>query len=183
MQFLSVLLLALSLASTATAFQSPAVAFRSTTSSALSMADVVAEEETTEAVKPVVAEPEAPPPSGLTMAAVRKHIDNLDASNFDSTLETLEPFFLNEAGSSFYSKSLKRIQRTATVLGKNVPEQYAFAAKCTAKKRAKQDAFIQTKEAERLEAEREAAEASAAATEALEEEEEAAAQDEPSAKE
>lgn len=106
---------------------------------------------------------ESPPPvlTGLTMGAVRKSIDNLTAENFETTLNELEPFFLNEAGASIYAKSMRRIARNAKALGVTMPDKYAFEAKCTAKKRSKQDAFIQVKEEERLEAEAATGEAEA----------------------
>mmetsp|Transcript_12081 Transcript_12081/g.33417 ORF Transcript_12081/g.33417 Transcript_12081/m.33417 type:complete len:105 (-) Transcript_12081:83-397(-) len=102
----------------------------------------------------------------------------MDAASFSSTLETLEPFLLHEAGSTFYAKSVKRIAQKAKELELAVPAGYAKEARATAKRRAKQDAFIAVKEEERLAAEAEAAaaaaeEAAAAEAEAAPEEGEA----------
>ena len=102
-----------------------------------------------------------PAPSGLSMAVVRKSINDMTATNFSATLATLEPFFLNEAGVTLYTKSMKRIAHQAKQNGVEVPAGYAKDAAWSAKRRAKQDAFIQMKEAGR--ADREAAEAAAAA--------------------
>jgi hypothetical protein len=134
--------------------------------SALQMSEVaepeIAEPEVAEAVEI----PDAAPAelSGLRMKDVRKAIDNLDKDNFDSTLQTLEPYLVNEARSTMYKKSVQRIAVRAKALGVEMPEKYAFEAKATLKKREKQNAFIQQKEEERL-----AAEAAAADEPAVEE--------------
>ena len=98
----------------------------------------------------------------------KKVISNLDSSNFESSLAEIEPYLLNDAGASIYKKSLRRIGTAATRLGVSVPADYAKDAKATQKRREKQDAFIQQKEAERLEAEAAAAEAEAPAEEVAE---------------
>ena len=103
-----------------------------------------------------------PVPSGLSMQFVRKSIDNLTKDNFAETLSSIEPYLINDAGVSIYKKSLRRIASKAKILGATVPEGYAKEAFCTAKRRAKQSAFIQGKEEERLAAEAEAAEAAEA---------------------
>ena len=128
------------------------------------------------------AAPVAPPApkSGLDIPGVRKMISKLDKDNFSATLSEIEPFLLNEAGSSVYSKSMRRIGVSAAALGVEVPADYAKAAKATQKRREKQDAFIAMKEEERLAAEAEAAEAAA---EESESEEEAAAEEEAPAEE
>jgi uncharacterized membrane protein YqiK len=65
---------------------------------------------------------------------------------------------------------MKRISVKAKALGVDVPADFAKAAKATEKRRAKQDEFIQAKEAERLEAEAAAsAESAEAETETAEE--------------
>lgn len=121
-------------------------------------------------------------PSGLSMAKVRQLIASLTVDNFSSNLSTVEPFLLNEAGATIYAKSMKRIAQKAKELGVQVPEGYAKEAKAIAKRREKQDAFIQTKEEERLAAKAEAAEAGeaeeAATTEAQTTEEAQAAEEE-----
>lgn len=88
---------------------------------------------------------------------MKKQIDGLTKDNFSSTLSEIEPFLLNDAGITIYKKSLRRISNAAKVLGEEIPADYAKAAKATEKRRTKQDEFIQAKEAERLEAEAEAA--------------------------
>lgn len=105
------------------------------------------------------------PKSGLTMKSVRKTIDGLTSDNFSSSLSTIEPFLLNEAGATMYSKSMRRIAVKAKALGVEVPEGYVKEAKATEKKRQKQDAFIKMKEEERGAAEAEATEAEAEAAE------------------
>ncbi len=78
--------------------------------------------------------------------------------------EKLPPAFLvNDAGSSLYSKTMRRISTQANLLGQKIPEGYASDAAATEKRRVKQDAFIKAKEEERIAAEAEAAEAAAEA--------------------
>lgn len=103
--------------------------------------------------------------------AVRKAISKLDKDNFASTLTEVEPFLLKEAGITFYSKSIRRIENAAKELGVEMPKDYALDAKATAKRREKQNAFIQVKIEE---AEAAAAEAAAAEDEAAPEAEAAA---------
>jgi len=113
-------------------------------SAALRMSD----EEAAVAEKPVEVVSKATPKSGLSMKDVRKTVDNLTKENFSESLTSIEPFLLHEAGATIYAKSLRRIDVQAKVLGLKVPEGYASEAKATAKKRAKQDEFIQAKIAE-----------------------------------
>lgn len=94
--------------------------------------------------------------SGLSIKDARKLIRKLNADNFRSSLEALEPYLVNDAGTTMYAKSLRRISSTAKEFNLNIPEKYARDAKATAKRREKQDAFIQAKEEERLAAEAEA---------------------------
>jgi hypothetical protein len=98
-------------------------------------------------------------------AVIRKSISKLDKDNFSSTLAMIEPFLLDEAGATTYAKSMRRIGRAATALGVEVPSGFAKAAKATAKRREKQDAFIQIKVEEAAAAVEEAAAAAAAAVE------------------
>mmetsp|Transcript_2560 Transcript_2560/g.5766 ORF Transcript_2560/g.5766 Transcript_2560/m.5766 type:complete len:121 (-) Transcript_2560:90-452(-) len=95
--------------------------------------------------------------SALTIPAVRKQIGGLTKENFDATLKEVEPFLLNEAGASFYAKTMRRIGVQATELGATVPADFAKDAKATKKQREKQDAFIQAKVAEAAEAAKEEA--------------------------
>ena len=97
--------------------------------------------------------------TSMNHAAVRKLVSNLDASNFSDTLSQIEPYLLNEAGITFYTKTIRRIGAQAKTLGVEVPEKYAFEAKATQKRREKQDAFIQVKIEEAAAAAAEAAEA------------------------
>ena len=127
---------------------------------ALSMSDAVAEAPVEEAVEeeeaaPVVAEI---PKSGLTMHQVRRQIAKMDSSSFSSSLDTLEPFLLNEAGATFYAKCMKRIAQKAKELEVALPENYALEARATSKRRAKQNEFIAAKQAEAAEAAEAAAE-------------------------
>jgi hypothetical protein len=103
------------------------------------------------------------PSSGMKVSAFRKSIASLTAENFSRTLSDIEPFFLNDAGSTMYAKSMSRITTRAKMVGVTVPEGYAKDAAATEKRRVKQDAFIKVKDEERMAAEAEVAEAAAAA--------------------
>ena len=76
------------------------------------------------------------------MQTVRKTIAKIDKSNFSATLSEIEPFLTQEAGASFYKKSMRRIGTKAKVLGVEVPAGYAFEAKANAKRREKQAAYV-----------------------------------------
>jgi len=89
--------------------------------------------------------PATPNDNAMRMRDVRQTVHDLTADNFATSLSTIEPFLLNEAGSTMYGKSMRRIAVRAKALGVEVPEGYAKEAKATAKKRAKQDEFIQAK--------------------------------------
>lgn len=105
-------------------------------------------------------------PSGLTMGDVRKTVDNLTKENFQESLDKIESFLVNEAGSSIYGKSMRRLARNAKELGLEIPASFAKEAKCTKSRREKQNAFVKGKEEERLAAEAEtAADVEAAAEE------------------
>lgn len=134
-------------------------------SSKLSMSDAVVEPVADEEQEVQV--PDAPPAelSGLRMRDVRKAVANLEKDNFDVTLENIEGFLTNEAGSALYSKSMRRMEVRAKALGLEIPEGYAKEAKATQKRREKQNAFIQQKEEERLAAEAAPAEESEEAAE------------------
>ena len=132
------------------------------------MSEESSSEEPAEEVSPTALQEPTPEPSGLNISRVRKMVRKLSTDKFLSDLATMEPFLLHEAGSTFYTKSMKRISQKAKELGTSVPEGYALEAKATAKRRNKQNAFIQAKEDERLAAE---AQAAAAAAEVAEEEE------------
>ena len=96
--------------------------------------------------------PAVTPSGGMRMKDVRKAVDNLTADNFADTLSSIEPYLLNEAGAALYGKSMRRIAVRAKHLGVAIPDNYAVDAQATAKRRAKQDAFIQAKIAEAAEA-------------------------------
>jgi hypothetical protein len=93
---------------------------------------------------------------GSLMKQARKSIGGMTKDNFSDTLTKVEPFLVNNAGATFYAKSIKRIAVKAKAVGAEVPAGYAAASKATLKKREKQDAFIQTKEEGRVAAEEEA---------------------------
>lgn len=97
------------------------------------------------------------------VAGVRKSIDLLTAENFSATLSEIEPFLTQEAGRTIYSKSLRRIAVKAGALGVEMPADYAKDAKCTAKRREKQNEYCMAKAEEAAAAAAEAAEAEAAA--------------------
>jgi hypothetical protein len=86
--------------------------------------------------------------SELSIQSVRKAISSLKSENFSDTLLMVEPFLLDKAGASFYKKSMNRIKRSAKALDLKIPDRFAKEAKATVKSRARQEAFIQKKEAE-----------------------------------
>ena len=113
----------------------------------------------------------ATPFQRLHRDTIRKSNAGLNKDNFSSTLAEIEPFLFKEAGRTLYVKSLRRIAVRASALDVEVPGGYAKEAKCTAKRREKQDAYCKAK----------AEEAAAAAAEEAPEEE--AAEEEVAAEE
>jgi hypothetical protein len=111
----------------------------------------------------------APSPalSGLKMKDVRSITKRLTTENFSADLAKIEPFLMNEVGATFYGKAMSRIASQASALGVALPAGYAKEATATAKRREKQNGFIQIK-IEKV------AEAAAAAAVAAEEAEAAA---------
>ena len=107
----------------------------------------------------------AAPEKKVDKAAIRKQIDGLTSSNFDSTLKDIEGYLTKDAGVSFYAKSMRRITTKAKALKVSVPADYAKDAKATEKRREKQKAFIEAKQAAAAEAAAEAADAAAAEAE------------------
>lgn len=103
--------------------------------------------------------------NALSVSSVRKTIDGASKENFSAVTAEVEPFLLNDAGVTFYSKSLRRLNTKAKAFGLELPENYAKAAKCTEARRAKQDAFVKAKIEEAAEAAAEAAEEEAPAEE------------------
>lgn len=97
-------------------------------------------------------------PTGLTVADVKKSVKGINKENFSETLDELQPFLVNEAGQTFYNKVMRRLAFQSKELGMDLPADYAKEAKWNKSRRAKQDAFIQAKEEERLAAEAAAAE-------------------------
>merc|ERR1712151_1468513 len=91
---------------------------------------------------------------------VRNVISNLNKENFATSIAEAEPYLLNEAGSTIYKKSIRRITTASKSFGMDMPKDFAKAAKCMENRREKQNAFIQQKEEERKEAEAAAVEAS-----------------------
>lgn len=133
--------------------------------SPLFMADAVAEETAEVEATPAASAPKQASTTGMSMANVRKDIAGLTAANFSETLAKIEPFLLNDAGTSIYAKSMRRIARSAKALSVDVPEGYAKEAACTATRRSKQNDFVQQKIAEAAAAEPAADEEAAPAVE------------------
>lgn len=102
--------------------------------------------------------------NALTTASVRKSINFVTKDTFATVTAEVEPFLLNDAGTSFYNKSMKRISSRAKAFGIELSADFAKAAKATEKRREKQNTFVQGK-IETAAAEAEAA-AEAAAAEA-----------------
>ena len=109
-------------------------------------------------------------PTGLSVNDVKKTVKRITKENYQETLDKLQPYLINEAGQTFYNKVMRRLAFQSKELGMELPAAYAKAAKWNQARRAKQDAFIQAKEEERLAAEAEAAEAEAVDKEAAVEE-------------
>jgi len=84
---------------------------------------------------------------------VRKAISSVTKDNFSATLTEIEPFLLEDTGIAFYKKSMRRLGVKAKALGVEMPADYAKGAKCTAKRREKQNAFCQMKAEEAASAE------------------------------
>lgn len=123
----------------------------------LPMADVEAETET---------QVESPT-SGLSMRVVHRMMKNASAASFDEVVKTIEPFLVNDAGTTMLAKTMSRLSAQAKLFGKTLPDGYAVGAAAAAKRIAKQNAFIAKKEEARVAAEAQAiadAEAAVAGT-------------------
>ncbi|KAL7434364.1 hypothetical protein ACHAXH_003882 [Discostella pseudostelligera] len=105
----------------------------------------------------------------------RKAIATITKDNFSTTLAEIEPFLNTEAGTSIYTKSMRRISSKAKEFGVEMPATFAKDAKCMEKRRVKQNAYCEAKAEE-------AAAAAAAEAEAKAEAEAAAAAAEAAAK-
>lgn len=88
---------------------------------------------------------------------VKRSIKTATKDNFSSVLTEIEPFLTNEAGRSIYTKSMRRIKNQAKFFKVDIPAGYAKEAKCTEKRREKQDAYCKAKAEENAPAEEEAA--------------------------
>lgn len=86
------------------------------------------------------------------VSEVKKSINTATKDNFSTVLTEIEPFLTKEAGNSIYKKSMSRLATKAKLLGTTMPEGYAKEAKCTEKKREKQDAYCKAKAEEAAEA-------------------------------
>lgn len=129
---------------------------------------VAASVATTSAFVPAANAPQSTQLNVVTKGKIgpfKKAINSITAENFSSTLDEIEPFLTKEAGITIYSKSMRRIAVKAKALGVEVPETFAKDAKCTEKRRAKQDAYCQAKAEEAAAAAAEAAAAEEAAAE------------------
>lgn len=103
------------------------------------------------------------------VSKVKTSISNITIDSFSSTLTEIEPFLTKDAGNSIYKKSMQRINAKAKMLGVEVPAGYAKEAKCTEKRREKQDSYCKAK----------AEEAAAAAEEEAPAEEETVSEEAP----
>jgi hypothetical protein len=100
--------------------------------------------------------------SSVKSQVARKEIRRVTKDNFSATLDKVEPFLTEAAGSTFYSKAMRRLTVKAQAFGATIPDGYAKEAKATAKRREKQTAFIQAKVEAAAAAAAEAAEKAAA---------------------
>lgn len=93
----------------------------------------------------------APTPSELgvitkgKVGPFRKSIAAITKDNFSSTLTEIEPFLIEEAGMSIYTKSMRRISAKAKEFGVEIPATFAKDAKCMEKRREKQTAYCEAK--------------------------------------
>lgn len=62
--------------------------------------------------------------SGMQLQHVDLLIDHLSKDNFETSLDTIEPFLLNEADDAFVKDALQRIESKASAFGKSIPEDY-----------------------------------------------------------
>jgi hypothetical protein len=98
-----------------------------------------------EEAEAVVVEEVARPTSGMAMKTVHRMMRNVSAATFDATAKTIEPFLVNDAGSTMFQNTMSRLSAKAKLFGKTLPEGYASGAVAAAKRSAKQDAFIAKK--------------------------------------
>lgn len=62
--------------------------------------------------------------SGMQLQHVDLLIEHLEESNFETSLDVIEPFLINEADETFRSNALKSIESKASSFGKSIPENY-----------------------------------------------------------
>lgn len=62
--------------------------------------------------------------SGMNLQHVDVLITHLDGSNFEASLDVIEPFLINEADDAFHKDALKRIESKASSFGKSLPKDY-----------------------------------------------------------
>jgi len=67
--------------------------------------------------------------SGMSIRDARKLIRGLNAENFATSIEAIEPFLLHDAKNTMFTKSLRRISNKAQALGLELPENFAKAGK------------------------------------------------------
>ena len=104
--------------------------------------------------------------NALTTTSVRKSINSITKDTFATVTAEVEPFLLNDAGVTFYNKSIRRISNKAKSFGIELSPEFGKAAKATEKRREKQNAFVQVKITEAADAAAALAEEAAAAAEA-----------------
>ena len=104
--------------------------------------------------------------NALTTTSVRKSINSITKDTFATVTAEVEPFLLNDAGVTFYNKSIRRISTKAKAFGIELSPEFGKAAKATEKRREKQNAFVQVKITEAADAAAAAVEEAAAAAEA-----------------
>ena len=62
--------------------------------------------------------------SGMLLQHVDLLIEHLDGRNFEASLDTIEPFLINEADETFLKDALQRIESKAGSFGKSIPKNY-----------------------------------------------------------
>jgi hypothetical protein len=62
--------------------------------------------------------------SGMLLQHVELLIEHLDGDNFAESLDTMEPFLINEADDAFRENALKQIESKASSFGKSIPKDY-----------------------------------------------------------
>lgn len=86
--------------------------------------------------------------AATSMAQIRRLVNQVTPDTWDLTLARIEPFLLNESGSTFYAKTIRRLKRNGKMMEqqKEVPPSFAREAVCTRKRRKQQEEYEERKQ-------------------------------------